>query len=83
MVLNIGCWNINGLISKLRTNSVHRSEMRSIFNTLDFIGLVEKWTTPQSNLGLPGFSYLSKHRKKTPQERQAVRGSGVVLQKHI
>ena len=77
MVFKVGCWNINGLTSKIKPSSVHSSEMSSIFTSFDILGFVETWTSDQSNLTVPGFGYVCKHRKK--RYRKGRLSGGLVL----
>ena len=64
MELKIASWNVNGLSGKIKLGNVYCNEMRDLIRSFDIVGLVETWTTVQSNIKLPGYSHLSKHRRK-------------------
>jgi hypothetical protein len=62
--IKIASWNVNGLCKKLNACNVQSNEVVQILCKYDFIGLVETWTTVRSNVKLPGYSYVCKHRHK-------------------
>ncbi len=66
MELKIASWNVklNGLSGKIKLGNAYCNEMRDLIRSFDIVGLVETRTTVQSNIKLPGYSHLSKHRRK-------------------
>ncbi len=57
--VKFGAWNIHGLGKKLKEDDVH-----TFVNTLDFVALMETWTTVRSSINFSGYGNVHQIRKK-------------------
>ncbi len=69
--VKLGCWNIHGLSKKLKDEDVTK-----YVSSLDFVALVETWTTVRSNTNVSGYGSVHQFRRK---RKNKGRPSGGIL----
>ena len=82
--LRIGCWNVQGLVSKDEDKSCNDTFLKEIVD-FDIIGLLETHTVEglNDNIGFEGYTTFNYHR---PKHSKATHGSGgisVLLNRNI
>lgn len=70
--IKIGTWNVNGLGKKLKDEDVVK-----YVNSVDFVAVVETWTTVRSNVNFSGYSSIHKMRRR--QKKRGRPNGGILL----
>ena len=60
--ITIATWNIHGLGKQGK--KIQNDEIIDIISCRDFIALIETWTHKNSDISVPGYGSLHKHRQK-------------------
>jgi len=68
---SFGAWNVHGLGSKLED-----IDFVSYVNKFDFFSLLETWSTENTKINIPGYSYFHQCRQKN---KRAKRSSGGII----
>ena len=80
--LNIGCWNVNGLISQTH-NKLEEETFVSYIMKHDIIGIVETHANANSNCHIPNYYVYQKHRPKLKKARKYSGGLAVFIKQEI
>jgi len=59
-IKSFGFWNVHGLGSKLED-----SDFLSHVKKFDFFSLLETWSTENTIINIPNYSYFHQHRQKS------------------